>query len=280
MNLPDGFQFSQGSLQDFVDCRRRFLLRYVWGLAWPAVQSEPVVENERTMQQGVSFHRLAHQQLLGVTIESLADQIHDEELERWWVNFLRYVPTLTQAGDGARLYPEITLTAPLGVYRLAAKYDLVKIASGGKATIIDWKTARKRPKRQHLAERLQTRVYPYLLGSAGAQLNLGEPFQPEQVEMVYWFAGFPDQPERFAYDQQQFQADQAYLIELVAEIDRLEEEHFVMTVRQERCAYCVYRSLCDRGVEAGPQVDLAGDLEGDDGLGFSLDFEQIAEIEF
>jgi CRISPR/Cas system-associated exonuclease Cas4 (RecB family) len=232
------------------------------------------------MQQGVSFHRLAHQQLVGVPVESLADQIHDEELERWWANFLRYAPSLVQAGNSARLYPEITLTAPLRAYRLAAKYDLVRISSDGKAMIIDWKTAHKRPKRQHLAERLQTRVYPYLLASAGSQLNLGEPLLPDRIEMVYWFADFPEQPERFAYDQQQFQADQAYLIELVAEIERLEEERFVMTTQLERCAYCVYRSLCDRGVEAGLQDDLIGDLEGDSGLGFSLDFDQVAEIEF
>ena len=40
-NLPDDFHFSQGSLQDYVDCQRRFQLRYLMKLAWPAVDAEP-----------------------------------------------------------------------------------------------------------------------------------------------------------------------------------------------------------------------------------------------
>ena len=46
-SLPEGFRFSQSSLQDYVDCRRRFQLRYLQNLAWPALQSEPALENER-----------------------------------------------------------------------------------------------------------------------------------------------------------------------------------------------------------------------------------------
>ena len=43
-NLPADFHFSQGSLQDYVDCPRRFQLRYMMKLAWPAVEAEPAVE--------------------------------------------------------------------------------------------------------------------------------------------------------------------------------------------------------------------------------------------
>ena len=59
--LPVDFQFSQGSLGDFVDCRRRFQLRYMWRLSWPAVQSEPYSEHERVMRRGVLFHQLVQQ---------------------------------------------------------------------------------------------------------------------------------------------------------------------------------------------------------------------------
>jgi hypothetical protein len=45
--LPLDFQFSQGSLQDYVDCRRRFQLRYLDQLAWPAVEAEPLLEHEQ-----------------------------------------------------------------------------------------------------------------------------------------------------------------------------------------------------------------------------------------
>ena len=56
---------------------------------------------------------------------------------------------------------------------------------------------------------------------------------------------------------------------------------FPLTEVVERCRYCPYRSLCDRGVEAGPldeYADAGGDL--DDLSAFTLDFDQIAEVEF
>ena len=43
------------------------------------------------------------------------------------------------------------------------------------------------------------------------------------------------------------------------------------------CRFCNYRSLCERGVEAGFLADLKDDLEMDD---LEIDLEQIAEIEF
>jgi len=35
-NLPAPFTFSQSSLQDYYDCPRRFELRYLSRLIWPA----------------------------------------------------------------------------------------------------------------------------------------------------------------------------------------------------------------------------------------------------
>ena len=56
MTLPADFQFSQGSLQDYADCPRRFQLGYILRLAWPAVEAEPVLESERRQLQGQAFH--------------------------------------------------------------------------------------------------------------------------------------------------------------------------------------------------------------------------------
>ncbi|MCZ7553427.1 MAG: PD-(D/E)XK nuclease family protein [Anaerolineales bacterium] len=41
LRLPEGFHFSQTNLQDYRECPRRFKLRYMLGLAWPAIESEP-----------------------------------------------------------------------------------------------------------------------------------------------------------------------------------------------------------------------------------------------
>jgi len=281
MNLPPEFQFSQGSLQDFVDCRRRFQLRYPLHQSWPAVPSEPVLELERYMQQGARFHRMVQQHLLGLPAERLTPLAQDDNLSRWWENYVNFSQgggLQALAGAEARYYPEITLTAPLGSYRLLAKLDLLAVNPQGRALILDWKTSRKHPRRQWLAERLQTRVYPYLLVQAGAFLNKGTPFQPEQVEMVYWFAGYPDQPVRFPYAASAFQADREYLAEIVATIDRLGEDDFPLTTDTRRCEYCVYRSLCERGGKAGSldELDIFGEEEGAP----TIDFEQTLEIEY
>jgi hypothetical protein len=47
MILPGDFQFSQASLQDYVDCPKRFPLCYLMKLSWPAIQAEPVSEHEQ-----------------------------------------------------------------------------------------------------------------------------------------------------------------------------------------------------------------------------------------
>jgi hypothetical protein len=285
--LPPGFVFSQSSLQDYTDCPRRFWLRCVLRLAWPAVQSEPALENERRLQQGERFHRLAQQYWLGVPAERLEALIHEAELQAWWEQFIRFARSLGGAG---RLYPELGLSAPLGEQRLVAQFDLVLAGEDGRFTIYDWKTSARKPRRDWLRERLQSQVYPYLLARAGASLNGGRPIPPEAIEMVYWFPAQPDQPERFAYSDRRYAEDQTTLEGLAQEIAHRAASAdapsadapaaFPLTGQEKRCAYCVYRSLCERGERAAPLE--AGDLEAEaeNELEITLDFEQIAEIEF
>jgi CRISPR/Cas system-associated exonuclease Cas4 (RecB family) len=283
-----GFQFSQASLQDYVDCPRRFQLRHLLRLDWPAPESEPALESERHLRQGMAFHRLLHQYMLGIAPERLSSAVAGEDLRRWWRNFLATPPPVLPAErhPGMTHYPEVTLSAPLGQHRLVAKYDLVAVRAGEQAgafqgTIVDWKTSRKRPRRRWLAERLQTRVYPYLLVRAGSHLNAGRQFQPEHVEMAYWFADFPNQLECFSYDVHRYEEDEAYLVSLVEEIENLgKDEDFPLTARERRCTYCRYRSLCRRGVRGGSFDGIEDEPDLGDGLDFVLDFEQIAEIEY
>jgi hypothetical protein len=281
MSLPPDFNFSQGSLQDFTDCPRRFQLRYLDRIAWPAVQAEPILENERHLQQGELFHLLVQQHLVGVPVQRLTAMAQgDADLAGWWQAYLDAAPAdLT----GPR-FPEVTLSAPLGdseQRRLVAKYDLVVLTPEGRAVIVDWKTSRHRPPRRWLAERLQTRVYPYLLLQAGADLNGGRYLSPPQIEMVYWFAGFPDRPERLDYSVDQAVEDAGYLNGLLEQIALLAggEGIFPLTPDEKQCRFCVYRSLCERGTAAGNLEKLDyRDFEPD--VEVELDFEQVAEIEY
>jgi hypothetical protein len=173
------------------------------------------------------------------------------------------------------LYPEATLSAPLGNYRLLAKYDLIALEDG-KATIYDWKTYRKRPRNEWLAGRMQTRIYRALLAAAGAHLNQGKPFEPEQIEMVYWFPDFPDDPARFPYNAVQFQRDWDHLLKLADELSTAAT--YPLTEDREKCLFCTYRSYCERGSQAGDIEQAEAEREAEEL--FDVNFEQIGEIAF
>jgi len=155
---------SQSSLQDYVDCARRFQLRYIDRLAYPAVESEPALENEKHLREGELFHRLVQQFLIGVPAEQVGRLANTDNLNRWWGNFLQS-KNLSGFEDLTGLHPEATLSAPLGNFRLLAKYDLIAVREN-KAAIYDWKTYRKRPRDEWLSARMQTRVYRALLAHA------------------------------------------------------------------------------------------------------------------
>lgn len=281
--IPHNFQFTQASLQDYVDCRRRFKLRYLDQLRWPAVESEPFLENEKHMLLGATFHRLVQQHLIGIPAERLtamlkASRLAVSELEIWWTNYLNRASELTYPEYQAGSSVETVLSTPIGGYRLLAKIDAIfwsGTSLSQKALIVDWKTSRQRPRRQWLAERLQTRVYPYVLAQVGAQGNV---LAPEDITMVYWFPASPEQPERFSYSRQQFEQDRAYLERLIDEIVNLDESAFFLTSNEERCRFCTYRSLCERGIKAGT-LDLGFDDQQEDRDIF-FDIDQIAKIEF
>ena len=82
MVLSTEFQFNQANLQDYVDCRRRFQLRYLLQIAWPAIGIEPPLEHERLLRLGAAFHRMIHQHTLGVSEERLNRFVQDDDLNR------------------------------------------------------------------------------------------------------------------------------------------------------------------------------------------------------
>ena len=279
MSLSETFDFTQSNLQDYIDCPYRFYLRYVRHAKWPALVVDDALEFEQRGQTGGRFHRLIQQYLLGIPEESLTDQAAADpspEMMAWWEDFLQYVPHLL---EGSR-FVETILSAGLTGHRLVAKYDLVLVQPSGKLVIFDWKTSRRRPKEQWLAERIQTRLYRFLLAQSGSVLNGAAETLPEQIEMNYWFTSQAELPVSLPYSGDQYQQDLAFFTDLIEEIAELPAEAFPRTADLAKCRYCVYRSHCDRGTVAG-NLDEFEDfepttLEEDD----DLDFDQIEEIAF
>jgi CRISPR/Cas system-associated exonuclease Cas4 (RecB family) len=147
------------------------------------------------------------------------------------------------------------MSIPLKSYRLAAHFDLIATADD-RAVIVDWKTEHRQPSREQLLKRLQTRVYRYVLTEAQQR-------PPGTVSMIYWFAQYPDQPIALPYDAAQHAADRQFLHGLIEEIEQYaqREAEWDKTPDERKCAYCVYRSLCNRGVQAGTLDPDEDDLD-------------------
>ncbi|MCY3831672.1 MAG: PD-(D/E)XK nuclease family protein [Chloroflexi bacterium] len=275
MSLSDDFAFTQGSLADYADCARRFELRYIMRMRYPAFESLDPLQFEARLRQGARFHKLAQQHLLGVPAELLSRSLaDDEELARWWANYLAHGLTNLPA----QRHSEITLQTQLGGHRLVAKYDLLALEPGGEAVIVDWKTGARVPSQSQLRGRMQTTVYRYVLSRAGAHLYGGASIPPERIRMDYVFVAQAGQRLSLDYSAAQMRADEAFLSEMIAEIEGAHD--FPLTDDERRCRFCSYRSLCDRG-EPGSLEDFDFDEmeDGDDDV-FAVDFDQIAETEF
>ena len=282
MNPLDEFIFSQSALQDYVDCPRRFELRYLREVKWPALETQSVIAFEEAMERGQAFHHLLHQHALGVPTEVLAATIRDDETRLWWEGYIRW--------QAERLpierHPEITLTASIGERPLMAKYDLIAKTPEGEFLIVDWKTGRSKPPAA-LAARMQTIVYPLVLARAGDWLNEGAPIPPDRIRMIYWFAEDARSVE-FALSAEKLAADEGRLTKLFDELfawlpdgpptDNRQPFSFPMTEVERRCGFCVYRSLCDRG-EAASGLDA---LTEEDELPapVELDLDALEEIAF
>lgn len=278
MNLPKNFVFTQSNLQDYVECPYRFYLRNIKHIKWPALIVDSALDFEKRTQAGARFHRIVQQYLSGVPEKRindfvLADPLHD--LAIWWENFRNFIPNWL---DGKYL-AEAVFSTHLAGKRLLAKYDLILIQDQNKVIIFDWKTSSKKPRKDWLLQKIQTRLYRYILAQVGPIL-ISEDIKPSQVTMNYWYASFPETPISLPYDHEAYEKDEAFFTQMVEEIRNNEESDFSRTANTRKCRYCVYRSHCDRGVQAG-DLESYEDFDLEDGQEeLDIDFDNISEIEF
>jgi len=278
MKLFQNFSFSQSSLQDFSTCPKKFYLRYIQKLTWPAQQTKESLDMEVHIHRGARFHHLIHQYFLGIPLSKL-NQIAESdpypEFHLWWESFQEFMKIEPEN----QYFPELTLQTPIAGSNLIAKFDLVKI-NGNNLTIFDWKTSQKQPKREILLKRLQTRVYLYMITKEYSSLVESISIQPENIQMIYWQAIFPEHIETINYSTAALIADEKYLSHLIQQIGCMEDEDFIKTNNDRACSYCNYRSLCDKGIVAGSINELDADPEQFDLSTFDIDLDQIEEIRY
>jgi len=273
------FRFSAQSLQDYVECQRRFSLRYIQKMDWPAEQSSPYLAFEQYRHKGELFHICADQYFHGIDPAMIKRQIRDDDLRAWWQNFLDFI----QKQFFAQTVSEILFQTSLGKHVLVAKFDLLAVTASHEVIIFDWKTTAgdHKPARRILADKMQTLIYPYILCRAGLSIHGENVTTPAKVTLEYWFPQYPTEPEIFPYSSTQMQNDEEKLRGLMDEIDARAIDDFSLTEDEKRCRFCVYRSYCGRGKEAGNILNEDHDTTLNLDLGdLDLDFENIEEIAY
>ncbi|MFQ5399148.1 MAG: PD-(D/E)XK nuclease family protein [Anaerolineae bacterium] len=249
---------SVGKLATFLACRRRFQLRTLAHLPWPA---SPLDETaEAAVARGRHFHQLIERHFLG--LELFLETIADAQLGRWWRLFQESGPPLP---DGRPL-PEVQLTLPIGRHLLTGRFDLVVLGTDettGAATahIFDWKTGRALDETA-LKQEWQTRLYLAMLTEGGGALlgQMGIRFNPDNVAITYWYVTQPEAPRTIRYSQPRHAQNWAEIEALVAEIDKaLDGDTWPMTEDWSQCRACAYQAHCQRQ-EAGSGGVVIGNL--------------------
>lgn len=264
--------FSAHSLQTYVDCARRFELSYLDGLVWPAVESEPLLESEAFLRNGRIFHEMVHQDIIGLPVIAPSEPA---VIGQWWSRYQSHAP----ANIEGEKFPEKTLVGTIDGQVVVATYDLIVITPDKRAIIFDWKTWRQPDLVKGIDQKLQSRVYPWLLIEAAGSLAPGLTLEPEAVEMRYWFTEKPEAPYVLRYNRGQYEADSAYLATLTQKVLQTASGDFDLTENEKKCKYCPYRSFCGRGDVAGQWQDLEGPAVVDEVaalLGDLDDYESVA----
>ena len=267
--------FSQSNLQDFKECPRRFQMKVIDNISWPAAYLEPLSQVEQATNLGNKFHQLSQQFFSGINPDNLLRTISNPDLKIMWENFIPFASDLRDEN----LYTEIILSTPSHGHQLIAKYDLVIKTNDGKFVIYDWKTSIKKPSRTQLSQRFQTFLYPFILAKAGKSLFKTDQPSPDEINMIYWYPLSSDPEEIFPYSKIQHSENTELLTELISEIDNFMEtsEVFPLTDDHSLCQKCIYRSLCERGTQGG-KFDLFTEIDQEDLSGVHFDYDNISEV--
>lgn len=259
---PKGLSFSQTSLADLDRCARRFYLRHLRRLDWPAPLTGDDSQWEAAMRRGQLFHLLVQQSSAGIGVEATVAALDDPQLIQWWRNYRRSVPALAA---GAVSHSEVEIVAALASHRLIAKCDLVVCDGDGRVRIFDWKTGTRPPSPASQRQSWQTVVYRYAVVEGGAGLGPpgweGRAIQPDQVELVYWHAGYPEATNAIPYDSGQHEEARQRLQAAAARVEALGtgEEAYARTEQVEACRRCPYRAYCERGRVPDPEFTWEDD---------------------
>jgi CRISPR/Cas system-associated exonuclease Cas4 (RecB family) len=255
--IPEGFIFSQSSLQSYLNCPRQFDLRYLKKLAWPAQKYADTEKYELDLAAGQTLHQAIQRYLIGFDEGLILEGLKagsDTRIPIWFNNFRSRLGYLK---DKAAFIAEVPVSISFEQFWLTAKFDYLSLENE-QASIFDWKTSAKKPRKAQLQQSMQTKVYLTVAQGSRKGLEITVP------KMRYWEANFPDLDFTFAPDEAAMNRHAVELKALISEISTQTE--LARTKVIGRCVYCKYRSYCNRGTMPGESAsDEAFELAMVDG---------------
>lgn len=272
--ITNNLTFSAKKVQDYIDCQRRYELRYLLNQSCPAISSEPILEIESNIKKGSEFHFLIHQYLSNIPEEILKRTILDDSMKEWFENFLSFYKIL----EVKSIFSEFRLNAKIEVSRFTAVYDVIYLTENEEIGIIDWKTSKYIPNKKNLASKIQSVLYPFILHEGSAEFLPGFNYPPENISMRYWFPHSPFEEIIFPYGLETHEKNRDFLRSITCEIQEKKLGDFVLTEDEKKCGFCLYRSLCNRGVKARSYLESESYVY--DFSDFSPDFNLLPEITF
>jgi len=240
--------FSATTLQDFIDCKRKFKLKYIDHLSWPAPLSQLNTKYSEAITRGRKFHQLIQQHFIGIPDYELFNSIQDHTVRQWLKNALSF--EISSEKQTKKMVEYHVSYINKGVL-LTGVIDLLLISPDSGMKIIDWKTGLSKPNLDRYKSRIQTRLYPYLLLQSPAfSANRFEGLKTQEITFNYWFTNFPEHSLSFTYDRQNFNQDDAYFDDLITTITLTPVEEMLMTHNIDLCRSCPFQLYCGRNIQA------------------------------
>lgn len=229
---------SQGSLNTFTECPRRYQYKYIDQLNTP---TSP--EQQAHLDRGSRLHQLMQQRELGLPLEAILNP--DDPLSATYHALLEAVPDLEDASVSRAAEQSRTLVWD-GV-ALTVVYDLLMVKDD-RAFILDWKTYQSPRPRPILQQNWQTQLYPFVLAATSD-------YAPAQITMTYWIVGKTNQvhAETFHYSAQWYQQTQARLRQCLMALEMAQSEYQEqgkpfpqVDLQAQKCQYCPFQAPCQR----------------------------------
>jgi len=265
--------FSARSMQDFLECPRRFELRYMLQQSWPAPVTEPVLLYEERIRVGNEFHRIIQKYLIGIELNRLLGASVSPEIDQWLNAFHSFFTQL----QFRTYFSELPLIMPFNNMFFRGVVDFAGLKSDNKLLIADWKTTFHPRRKDTILKSIQSILYPFMIFECRDTVFPGWKGKPEDLKMIYWFADQPEEVISLDYSQKIHKKNSEILNMLVETIGQTEPGSFQKTDDTKKCIYCEYRSLCERGDKAGPIHELEDEIDLDL-LITGLNFDDVMEI--